>query len=59
MDILSIDELRYLTREALCDLSTRIEFSLRDHDTGSIGRMAALATLANIRRVMLLRGFTF
>jgi hypothetical protein len=55
----SIDELRHLTREELCDLSQRLERSLVRYGRESLGRTRILATLANIRRVMLLRGLHF
>ena len=55
----SFDELRHLMREELCDLSQRLERSLVHYDGDSLRRMRILATLANIRRVMLLRGLHF
>lgn len=59
IEILTISELMHLTREELCDLSMRIEQGLAELEAGSIGRTFALASLANIRRVMLMRGLNF
>jgi hypothetical protein len=59
MDILSISELMHLTREELCDLSRRIEVNLAEFEAGSVERAMALTSLANIRRVMVLRRLPF
>jgi hypothetical protein len=59
MEILSVGDLGHLTRDELCDLSQRIEMSLPQLAAGSLMRMNALASLANIRRVMLTRGLSY
>jgi hypothetical protein len=51
----TIAELMHLTRDELCDLASRIAVTLPDLEAGSVGRSDALASLDNIRRVMVLR----
>jgi hypothetical protein len=51
----TITELMHLTRDELCDLTTRIALSLPELDAGTIARSEALASLDKIRRVMVLR----
>lgn len=59
MDIPTINELMHLTREELCDLSARIEQTLKEFEAVSVARTNALVSLGNIRRVMLMRGLHF
>jgi hypothetical protein len=51
----TISELMHLTRDELCDLAARIELLLLELDAGTVARSNALTSLANIRRVMILR----
>ena len=44
-----------MTREELCDLAARIVFKLPELEAGTVARTNALASLDNIRRVMVLR----
>jgi hypothetical protein len=44
-----------LTRDELCDLAARITHKLPELDAGTVARFNALASLDNIRRVMVLR----
>ena len=55
----TITELMHLTRDELCDLAARIGHELADLEAGSIERFNALASLDNIRRVMVLRDLRF
>lgn len=55
MSLWTINELMNLTRDELCDLTSTIEADLICLEAGSIGRLAALTSLANIRRVMVMR----
>lgn len=57
MAIWTLQELMQLTRDELCDLATHIERALSKAEAGSVRRTNALASLENIRRVMVLRGF--
>jgi hypothetical protein len=59
MDLLTIGELMHLTRDALCDLSQRIEQTIPKLGTGTVARANALVSLENIKRVMLMRGLHF
>lgn len=59
MEILSISDLMYLTHDELCDLSQRIERGLIELEAGSVARTNTLTSIANIRRVMLARGFFY
>jgi hypothetical protein len=51
----TIAELMHLTREELCDLAARMVFKLPELEAGTVARSNALASLDNIRRVMVLR----
>jgi len=51
----TISELMHLTRDELCNLATAIEQSLAEFETGTVERLDALASLGNIRRVMVWR----
>jgi hypothetical protein len=51
----TITELMYLTRDELCDLAAWIMHNLPELDAGTVARFNALASLDNIRRVMVLR----
>jgi hypothetical protein len=55
MSCWTIAELMHLTRDELCDLVARIEQALPDLEAGSVGRLDALTSLENIRKVMVLR----
>jgi hypothetical protein len=55
MLLLTITELMHLTRDELCDLADRIMLTLPELDAGTLARSNALASLDNIRRVMVLR----
>jgi hypothetical protein len=59
MQLWTISELMHLTRAELCDLAAGIEDALPDLGVGTIGRVNALTSLDNIRRVMVLRGLHF
>ena len=59
MDILSVGDLMHLTRDELCDFSEQIERRLTQLEAGSVARTNALTGIANIRRVMLARGFSY
>jgi hypothetical protein len=59
MQLWTISELMHLTRDELCDLAAGIEDALVDLGVGTIGRLNALTSLDNIRRVMVLRGRHF
>jgi hypothetical protein len=51
----TISELMHLTRDELCDLAEQIAHKLPELDADTVARSNALASLDNIRRVMLLR----
>jgi hypothetical protein len=51
----TLGELLHLTRDELCDLAERLECVLADLDVDTVARSHALTSLANIRRVLLLR----
>ena len=51
----TIADLMHLTRDELCDLASRIALTLTELDVGTVARSDALASLDNIRRVMVLR----
>ena len=55
MQLWTITELMHLTRIELCDLADRITLTLPEFDVGTVARSNALASLDNIRRVMVLR----
>jgi len=55
MQLWTIAELMHLTRDELCDLAARITLTLPEFDVGTAARSDALASLDNIRRVMILR----
>jgi hypothetical protein len=55
MSLWTIAELMHMTREELCDLAARIVFKLPELEAGTVARSNALASLDNIRRVMVLR----
>jgi len=55
MQLWTITELMHLTRDELCDLASRIALALPELDVGTLARTDALASLDNIRRVMVLR----
>ncbi|GLR86519.1 hypothetical protein [Bradyrhizobium iriomotense] len=59
MQAWTVSELMMLTRMELCNLAVETELTLYGLDAGSIGRLDAITTLENIRRVMLMRGFHF
>jgi hypothetical protein len=54
----TITELMHLTRDELCDLASRIALTLPELDVGTFARSDALASLENIRRVLILRDLT-
>jgi hypothetical protein len=51
----TISELMHLTRDELCDLAARIAHKLPELEAGTVARSNALASLDNIRRVMVMR----
>jgi hypothetical protein len=55
MSLWTVTELMHLTCDELCDLAARIIFKLPDFEAGTVARTNALASLDNIRRVMVLR----
>jgi hypothetical protein len=55
MILWTVGELMHLTRNELCDLADMIGGLLPDLEPGTIGRCEALLTLANIRRVLVMR----
>jgi hypothetical protein len=55
MSLWTIAELMHMTREELCDLAARIAHKLPELEAGTVARTNALASLDNIRRVMVLR----
>jgi hypothetical protein len=55
MPLWTITELMHLTRDELCDLASRIALTLPELDVGTFARSDALASLDNIRRVMVSR----
>ena len=59
MALWTITELMHLTRDELCGLADHIEHALSDLEAGSVERFDAVASLDNIRRVMVLRGFHY
>ncbi len=59
MPLRTIDELMHLTRDELCNLATAIEQSLAAFEPGTVNRLTALTSLANIRRVMIQRGLHY
>ena len=59
MQLWTINELMHLTREELCGLDTELAGVLRVLEAGTVARLYALASLDNIRRVMIRRGLHF
>ncbi|KRP89221.1 hypothetical protein AOQ73_26735 [Bradyrhizobium pachyrhizi] len=59
MQLWTISELMHLTRDELCDLASRIEGTLCGFEPGTVGRLNALTSLDNIRRVMVRRDLHF
>jgi hypothetical protein len=59
MLVLTINELMHLTRDELCELAAGIDRSLAEFEAGTSERFNALASLENIRRAMVLRGFFY
>jgi hypothetical protein len=55
MLVWTIAELMHMTRNELCDLAARISLILPELDAGTVARSNALASLDNIRRVMVWR----
>lgn len=55
----TINELMHLTRDELCALAGRIESTLPGFEPGTTGRLNALTSLDNIRRVMVRRGLHY
>lgn len=55
----TISELMHLTRDELCDLASRIAGALSSFEPRTIGRLNALTSLDNIRRVMVSRGLQY
>jgi hypothetical protein len=55
MSLWTIAELMHLTRDELSDLAARFICKLPELDAGTVARSNALASLDNIRRVMVLR----
>ena len=56
---LTLAELMHLTRQELCALDQQIRSMLPELEAGTAVRTIALASLDNIRRVMVLRGLHF
>jgi hypothetical protein len=59
MRLWTITELMHLTRDGLCNLAADIAGSLPGFEAGTVERLNALASLDNIRRVMVLRGLHY
>jgi hypothetical protein len=59
MKLWTISELMHLTRDELCNLAAMIDQSLPTFETGTVGRLDALTSLDNIRRVMVQRGLHY
>lgn len=55
MQLWTITELMYLTRDELCELVDQLQHNLIDYEAESAQRVLTLASLHNIRRVALLR----
>jgi hypothetical protein len=55
MSLWTIAELMHMTRDELRDLAARIAHKLPELEAGTVARTNALASLDNIRRVMVLR----
>lgn len=59
MQLWTLEELRYLTRDELCRLADDIERALVGIEAGTVERLKALTSLTNIRRTMLIRRLTY
>jgi hypothetical protein len=55
MSLWTVAELMHMTRDELCDFAARISHKLPELEAGAVARTNALASLNNIRRVMVLR----
>jgi len=55
MSLWTVTELMHMTRDELCDLAAQIVFKLPELEADTVARSNALASLDNIRRVMVLR----
>ena len=55
MSLWTVAELMHMTRDELSDLAARISHKLSELEAGAVARTNALASLDNIRRVMVLR----
>jgi hypothetical protein len=55
MQLWTFNELILITREELGELTAKLEHELKKHGPGTSVRSGLLASLRNIRRVMLLR----
>jgi hypothetical protein len=55
MSLWTVAELMHMTRDELCNLAARISHRLPDLEAGAVARTNALASLDNIRQVMVLR----
>jgi hypothetical protein len=55
MTLWTLTDLMHLTRRELCALACRIAASLPEFESGSVERHNALASLSNIRRVLVQR----
>jgi hypothetical protein len=55
MSLWTVAELMHMTRDELCDLAARISHKLPELEADTVARTNALASLDNIRRVMVLR----
>ncbi|UQR64828.1 hypothetical protein LRP30_05855 [Bradyrhizobium sp. C-145] len=52
---LTMDELMYLARDELCGLATDLSQALASLEAGTAARLHVLASLENIRRIMVRR----
>lgn len=59
MEVLTLNALMHLTRDELCDLAQLLEQALYDLEPGTAARFLVLVSLANIRRVMVMRGLHY
>jgi hypothetical protein len=56
---LTMDELMYLARDELCGLAASLSQALAGLEAGTAARLNILASLENIRRIMVRRGLHF
>ena len=59
MALWTISELMHLTRDELCKLASEIAHVLPQCEPGTVARLNALASLENIRRVMVWQQLPF